>query len=146
MRILILSALGASLLVPLTAADKLKIENLPASVQATVREQTKNATLAGLSKEVEGGKTMYEVETMVNGKTRDLMLDAAGKVASVEEEVDINAIPAGARQAIQKKATGGTVRKVELVTVGSTVSYEAAIQVKGKNSEVTVNADGSVHK
>lgn len=146
MRLFVLSALGVSLLATANAADKLKIENLPAAVQATVREQTKYATLVGLSKEVEKGKTMYEVETKVNGKTRDLMLDAAGKIASVEEEVDISAIPAGARQAIQKKATGGTVKRVEILTEGSSVAYEAAIQIKGKNSEIIVNADGSVHK
>ena len=147
MRIVVLSALGVFSLAPAMAADsKMKIENLPPAVQASVREQTKNATLVGISKEVEKGKTMYEVETKVNGKTRDLMLNAAGKVTSVEEEVDINAIPEAARRAIQKKAAGGTITRVEIVTVGSVIAYEAAIRKMGKNSEVTVNADGSVHK
>jgi uncharacterized membrane protein YkoI len=142
-KILLLLCATCALLV--TAAD-VKMQNLPPAVQATVREQTKNATLVGISKETEKGKTMYEVETKVNGKARDLMLDAAGKVASVEEEVDIATIPAGAREAIQKKAAGGTVKRVEILTVGPSVAYEAAIQVKGKSSEVTVNADGSAHK
>jgi uncharacterized membrane protein YkoI len=147
MRIFLSVLLGLLPLATLSAADdKVKLESLPAAVQATVREQTKNATLVGLSKEVEKGKTMYEVETKVNGKGRDLMVDAAGKITSVEEEVDISAIPAGARQAIQKKAAGGTVKRVEILTEGSRVAYEAAIQVKGKDSEIAVNADGSIHK
>ena len=146
MNFLLVSALGAVLLLPAVAADKLKMEDLPAAVQTSVKEQTRNATLVGISKEVEKGKTVYEVETSINGKTRDLMLDDAGKVTSVEEEVDIKSIPDRARQAIQKNAAGGTVKKVEIVTVGSIVTYEAAIQKAGKNFEMTVNADGSVRK
>jgi uncharacterized membrane protein YkoI len=99
-----------------------------------------------VSREVEKGKTMYEVETKVNGKTRDLVFDAAGKVVSVEEEVDINTIPAGAKAAIEKKAAGGKINRVETATEGSKVYYEAAIEKSGKSSEFAVNADGSVHK
>lgn len=132
----------------LYAADtKVKLEDLPSSVQIAVKEQTKAATLAGLSKEVENGKTMYEVETKVDGRSRDLMLNEAGKVVSVEEEIDLDSIPAPAKAAIQKRAAGGTVEKVEKVTEGSKVSYEAALKSKrGKKSEAAVNADGSTHK
>jgi uncharacterized membrane protein YkoI len=138
---------GAALLAATLIADtKVKMENLPPAVQAAVKDLTKNVELVGLSKEVEKGKTMYEVETKVNGKTRDLLLDSAGKVVEVEEEVDINSIPAAAKQAIEKKAAGGTIKRVESVTKGTVVSYEAGIQKGGRNSEVAVNADGSVHK
>ena len=129
------------------AENKVKLENLPPAVQAAVKEQTKNATLLGLSTEKEKGKTMYEVETQVNGKGRDLMLDETGKVVETEEEVDIDSIPAAAKAAIQKRAAGGTVTKVEKLTAGSAISFEAAIKTRaGKNIEVGVNADGSPHK
>jgi len=36
--------------------------------------------------------------------------------------------------------------RVESVTKGSTVSYEAVIRKNGKKSEVAVNSDGSVNK
>ena len=142
MKTLFLCAVGS---LSLLAAD-VKVDKLPAAVQATVREQTKNATLVGVIKEVENGKTVYEVETKASGKARDLIVDAAGKITSVEEEVDIAAIPIGARQAIQKKAAGGTITRVEVLTMGSVVAYEAAIKVKGKGSEITVNGDGSARK
>jgi uncharacterized membrane protein YkoI len=126
---------------------KLKMEDLPPAVQSAVKEQTKSATLVGLAKETEKGQTLYEVETKVDGKTRDMMLDKTGAIQSVEEEVDLDSIPAPAKAAIQKRAAGGTVEKVEKLTEGSNVSYEAAIKSKsGKKSEAAVNADGSVHK
>lgn len=131
----------------LGAATKMKVENLPAAVQATVKEQTKNGTLVGVSKEVEGGKTMYELETKVNGKGRDLMLDGNGKVVTVEEEVALDTIPALAQSAIKKKVGTGKLKLVEVLTKGSDVSYEAAYVGKnGKSAEFGVNADGSVHK
>lgn len=135
------------LLTMLLAESKLRLEQLPPAVQASVKEQTKNATLVGLSKETEKGKTMYEVETKVDGRSRDLVLDTTGKVLQVEEEVDLSTIPAPAKDAIEKKAAGGTIRKVEKLTAGSTVSYEAALTSKsGKKSEFGVNADGTPHK
>jgi uncharacterized membrane protein YkoI len=120
--------------------------DLPTAVQAAVKEQTKNATLVGLAKEVEKGKTLYEAETKVNGKTRDISFDSAGKIVSVEEEVDISSIPAAARAAIEKKAAGAKIKLVETVTEGGTVRYEAAIEKAGKTTEYTVNADGSLYK
>jgi hypothetical protein len=90
---------------------------------------------------------MYEVETLVNGKSRDLLLDGSGAVVEVEEEVAIDSIPTPARDAILKKAAGGKIKKVELLTKGTATSYEAAYLTRGgKSAEFGVNADGSVHK
>ncbi len=131
----------------LFADTKVKMEDLPAAVQQAVKEQTKSATLVGLSKEVEKGKTTYEAETKVNGKSRDIEFDAKGVVLTVEEEIDLASIPAAARTAIEQKAAGGTIKKVESVTHGKAVSYEAAVKTKaGKNIEIGVNADGSTHR
>jgi hypothetical protein len=125
------------------AEKKVKLQDAPSAVQATVKEQTKTAPLVGLSQEVENGKTVYELETKVNGRTRDLMIDASGAVISVEEEVALDSIPAGAKAAIEKQAAGGEVTRVETVTKGKVVTYEAGLLKKGKKSEFTVAADGS---
>ncbi len=149
MKISTLLCLQVALLAPVLAAEKkVKLESLPPAVQNGVREQTKNATLVGLNEEKEKGKTVYEVETKgASGKTRDLLLDSTGAVIETEEEIDLDAVPAAAKAAIQKRLAGGTIRKVEKLTKGSSVSYEAAIKTKsGKNTEIGVNADGSPHK
>ena len=139
--------LTAALLAPALLADtKVKMADLPKPVQDAVKEQTKGATIVGLAKEVEKGKTMYEVETKVNGLSRDLLFDASGKVVSVEEETTLDKIPAAAKAAIEKKAAGGKITRVETLTQGSTVSYEAVVNKNGKNTEIGVNADGSPHK
>ncbi|HEY4084871.1 MAG TPA: hypothetical protein VGM43_02985 [Bryobacteraceae bacterium] len=142
--ILGLALLGA---VACPADTKVKLESLPPAVQAAVKEQTKNATLVGLSTEKEKGKTTYEVETTVNGKSRDLVLDKTGAILETEDQVELNAIPAAAQAALRKRAGTGTITKVEKLTAGSSVSYEAAIKTKGgKTIEASVNADGTPHK
>lgn len=124
----------------------LKVKDLPPAVQKTVQEQLKGAELKGLSKETAKGKTIYELETTVNGKTRDLLIDANGAVLEVEEATALDAIPAPARTAFQKAATGGKIKTVEILTKGGKVTYEAAISKGGKNSEIQVTADGTVVK
>lgn len=99
-----------------------------------------------MNKEAEAGKTRYEVETKVNGHSRDVSLDARGNLVEIEEETDIAAIPSAAREALTKLAAGGKMGKVETVTSGSAVSYETVVTRGGKHKEVAVNADGSSHK
>jgi uncharacterized membrane protein YkoI len=125
------------------AEKKVKIQDLPPAVQQAVKEQTKKATLIGLTQEVEEGKTVYEVETKVSGRGRDVTIDSSGAVILVEEEVTLDSIPAAARAAIEKQAAGGKITKVETVAKGKNVTYEALVTRKGKPSEISVTADGS---
>ena len=129
------------------AESKVKMEDLPLAVQKTAKEQSKNAIVTGLSKEVEGRKTVYEITMQVNGKSRDVSVDAAGSVIEVEEEVEMKSLPVAAQEAIRQKIGGAKLKKVEAVTKGSSVSYEASYVGKlGKTAEFAVNADGTAHK
>jgi uncharacterized membrane protein YkoI len=129
------------------AAEKpVTFRDLPPAVQKTVQAETKGSQIKGFSQEIENGKTVYEVESIMNGLGRDLLIDSAGAVIEVEQEVALDSIPAAARAVIQKKAAGGKITKVETLTKGKTVSYEAAVDKAGKTSEISVAADGSVLK
>ncbi|MCL5745799.1 MAG: hypothetical protein M1541_18055 [Acidobacteria bacterium] len=134
-------------LVSAVAAEKtVKMKDLPPAVQKAVQEQAKGSELKGLAKEVENGKTYYEAETRINGHGRDILMDQTGAVVEVEEEVTMASLPPAARTAIETRATGGKITKVESVTKGNVVTYEAAIAKGGKKSEVVVGPDGSVKK
>ena len=139
---------GAMLAAGLTfAAEKpVKLSDLPPAVQKAIEAQTKGAEIKGFSTETEKGKTFYEAETRLNGHGRDLLFDKTGTLVEVEEETALDAIPAPARSAIEKKAANGRVLKVEMVTSGSKVSYEAEIEKNGKKSEFAVKSDGTASK
>ena len=121
-------------------ARKNDLSKYPAAVRATIEAETKNATLKHVSKETEKGRTQYEVETMVNGNSRDLLVDPTGKVIEVEEQILLNAAPAAVQDALK---TRGTVLKIERVVRGATTSYEASVQGKnGKKAEVALDSEG----
>jgi UDP-N-acetylglucosamine enolpyruvyl transferase len=128
---------------------KVKMTDLPAAVQKTVQEQSTGATLRGLSKEVEKGKTFYEAELTVNGHGKDILVDSAGAVVEVEEEVTLESLPAAARSAIQNAANKGKIVKLESIIHGTTLfGYEAQfVKPNGTGKllrlEVRVKPDGT---
>jgi len=126
----------------LASEKAVSMKDLPVAVQLTVQQQSKGATIRGLSMEVEHGKTIYEVEMTVNGHGKDLSTDASGAVIEVEEEVALESIPAAARAAIKKAAGSGKIAKVERVSGGKQIAYQAALRKDGKRSEVRVSAGG----
>ncbi len=132
--------------ISVAAEKKVKVQDLPRAVQETVKAQTKDSALVGVTKEVEDGKTVYELETRANGRARDLLIDGSGVIISVEQEVTLDAIPPAAKAAIEKRAGSGKITKVETVTKGQTMIYEAAVVKRGKRSEILVGSDGSTVK
>lgn len=131
----------------LMAADtKLSFTDLPAAVQTAAKANLSGAEIVGASKEIEKGQTTYEIETKRDGKSRDLSFDSSGKLLEVEQEVEMDSLPDSARAALQRTAAGGTIKKVESVTAGNSLSYEAVVITKsGKHTEIAVNPDGTPH-
>jgi len=126
---------------------QVKMEDLPDAVQRTVREQSQGGSIRGLAKEVENGKTFYEAELKMNGRNRDVLIDPAGKVVEIEEEVALDSLPAAARAGLEKQVGKGKIAGVESITKDNAiVAYEAKIKKSGKTSEVKVGLDGSVIK
>jgi hypothetical protein len=145
----ILAFLAAALLAApgYGSETRVKLKDLPVPVQKTVQEQSKGATLRGLSKEVEHGKTFYEAELKVNGHNRDVLIGADGAVVEIEEEVPLASLPAPVNSALKKAAGEGKILSVESITEGGAVTaYEARIQHAGKTSEVKVDPDGKIKK
>jgi uncharacterized membrane protein YkoI len=122
---------------------KIKRSDLPRAVEKTVAAQSVGATVKRFSKENEKGQTYYEAEMVVNGHSKDLLIDANGVIVEVEEEVATNALPAEVKAGLQAKAGDGKVGKVESITKNDKiVAYEAKVMKDGKKSEVQVGPDG----
>jgi uncharacterized membrane protein YkoI len=122
-------------------AQKVQLKDLPPAVKATVEAETKTATLKGLSKEKENGKVVYELESLVNGRTRDLMIDSAGKVYVIEEQIDVDKAPAPVKAALQAK---GRILGLESVLENGKTHYEGRIQTKaGRKIAIELDAAGT---
>jgi hypothetical protein len=122
---------------------KIRRSDLPPAVEKTVAAQSAGATVKGFSKETEKGQTYYEAEMIVNGHSKDILIDANGAIVEVEEEVAMNALPAEVKAGLQAKAGEGKLGKVETITKkDKLVAYEAKVTKNGKTSEVQVGPDG----
>jgi len=122
---------------------KIKRSDLPAAVDKTVTAQSQGATIRGYSEESENGKTYYEADLMVNGHSRDVLIDANRTIAEVEEEAAFDKLPAAVREGLLVKAGMGKLLKVESITKhDKLVAYEAQVLTGTKKSEVQVGPDG----
>ena len=116
---------------------------LPSAVKASAERESQGAKVVGYSTEMENGKKLYEVELMKDGKTKDVTMDADGKVVEVEEQVELTELSPAVRDAIQAKAGKGTIKKVEsLKKQDKLVAYEAQVVRGGKRGEVQVGPNG----
>jgi uncharacterized membrane protein YkoI len=122
---------------------KIKRSDLPPAVEKTVAAQSDGATIKGFSTEKEKGQTLYEVEMMVNGHSKDISMAPDGSIVEIEEQVVLDSLSAGVRTGLQAKAGKGKILKVESLTKkGKLVAYEAKVDTNGKKSEVQVGPDG----
>ncbi len=134
---------AASVLFAVAAEKSLQLKDLPPAVQKAVGERAKGAEIKNISKEKEDGVTQYEIETMLNGKHRDFNVDEKGALLVVEDETTIDAIPAAAKAAIEKKVGAGKLGRVEAMKKGPATFYEAGYTSKdGKRHSVLVTAAG----
>lgn len=130
---------------PQDSERHVKMKDLPAAVQKTVREQSKGAIIRGLSQETEDGKTNYEVELKVNGHNKDVLIAPNGDVVSIEEQVMLGQLPAAVRTAIEQNAGAGKIGMIESITEGGAiVAYEAHVKRAGKSMEIKVDSNGQL--
>ncbi len=69
------------------------INPMPAAVPKTFKEQVQGATIVNTSKETENGAVKYVIETDIQGRSRNISIDNAGKIIQIEEQVALDTYP-----------------------------------------------------
>jgi hypothetical protein len=140
-------AVGVTIGLTLSAAQsqerKIKRAQLPPAVEQTVARESQGATIKGFATEIDHRQKLYEVSLMVNGHSKDILIDKNGNVVEIEEEVSIDSLPATVQDSLKKAASSGTVAVVESLTKnGKLVAYEAQVKRGKKRSEIQVGPNG----
>lgn len=141
----LVAVIAVGLFVCVVHAQEKKITRaqLPAAVEQTVVRESDGATVKGFATEVEKGQRFYEASLMVNGHTKDILIDKSGTVVEVEEEVSIDSLPANVQEALRKAAGRGTIQVVEsLARNGQLVAYEGHVKAGKKRFEIQVGPNG----
>ncbi len=125
--------------------DKNKRDKPPAAVVAAFQKAYPNATIKRVATEHEGGKLVYEVESVDQGRRRDILYTPEGNTIEVEEEIQQSALPEAVLATVKKQHPRATISKCEKVTRGATIEYE--IHLKGAAvRELVLSPDGKLIK
>lgn len=124
----------------------LKRKDVPASILHSFDQSYPAATIKGYSKEVEKGKTFYEIESVEGSLHRDILYAADGTVVSIEESLPYADFPKPVRDAIGKEYPQAKIQISERVTKGQTIEYEVVLRVGKTKVEVVCEPGGKILK
>ena len=119
-------------------------QKAPQAVMDAFKKMYPNATIKSVSSEKEGGKTVYEIESMDGPQRRDLLYEADGKVISTEELIPNAQIPKPVTDAVAVKYPKAPIVSAEKLTDKDGTRYELVVKVAGKNKSVEVDPSGKI--
>src|SRR5215510_15231639 len=120
--LLLLCAVSPLLAGAAVAQERRTKIKVPPAVQKTVDEQSQGATIRGLSKEVENGKTQYELELTVNGHAKDMIIDPNGAILVVEDEITLDALAPEVKAEVEKNIGQAKLLRLESLTKVGTLT------------------------
>ena len=122
----------------------LKMSQVPPKVQQTIKTYATEAEIKKITKGDVDGTMAYEFEIEKGGRKSEVSITPDGKVLSTEEEVPLSEVPEAARKVINARAAGGKVVSTEKAFENGKTSFGAVIEKGGKQSEISVTADGKI--
>ncbi len=136
-----LSAAAIAATAAAAGEEKVAFDKLPGAVKEAVKKHFPEAKVRGAASEVEDGKTTYEVELTVEGRSVNVAMNAEGKILEVEKEITVGKLPRAVRKRLAKKYPGAKIEKAEQITRGidGPVRYEVVIK-----TEVVLTAKGKI--
>lgn len=137
---------AVSLLSFSAAAQEKKItaKQVPAAVIKAFKTAYPNATIRGYAREKENGKVFYEIESREGATKRDVLYNADGTVAELEESISVGDLPADAQQAIKQQYPKAVITIAEKTTAGDKIGYEVTARQGRKRITMEFDASGKV--
>lgn len=128
-----------------TDEEKIPFDQVPAAVVKAVKEKFPKAEVVESSKEVEDGKTTYELSLKDAGRAIDVSAKPDGSIVEIEKEIDPKDLPAAVSAAVKAKYAGATMKKAEEIIEGDETEYEVVIATgDGKTIELKLEANGKI--
>jgi uncharacterized membrane protein YkoI len=137
-----------------TAKEKCEDKEVPVTLtqlsepaRATVEKVTAGGKIEQMTKEVERGKTVYDVEAEVDGKHLEFLIaDTDGAVLGTEVPIAYGELPEAVRAAAEKYfGTASGLKAMKGVEFGET-TYEIEGTKNGKTVEATFDPEGKPAK
>ena len=119
----------------------IKLTEAPEAVRNAVGKLTPADKITKVTRESDGGLTVFEVEYTKEGATCSANLSSQGDVLEIEKSVAEAGVPAAAMAALKKKYPNASFK--ELTSVQK-FYFEAGVVIDGKTHHVEVDATGKI--
>jgi len=143
--LLTLGQLVFSLLSALPAAAEpavVRLSELPPGAQRAIQQQLATAKLGEITKSIEKGEVIYEVEMIKQRKTRSFTISEEGELLA--EEVFLGELSRPVQKAIRGHVGKGVLGDISKITEDGAVSYEVEMTKQGKTRSFTLAEDGKL--
>jgi uncharacterized membrane protein YkoI len=129
---------------------QIKLDEVPAAVMDSAKAKFPGAKMREASKEIEDGKTVFELSITHEDHKMDVTFQEDGTLVLVETEVSEAELPAAVLRAAKDKYPGAKIDLVESVKKGPKVKkevdyYEFHMTTADKKSaEIEVDSQGKI--
>jgi hypothetical protein len=125
-------------------AKKLQQSELPEAVQATAARESAQGKVTGYWQRDQNGTVVYEVDLVVDGRARGVLINPEGVVVAVQEEVPWEKLEPDVQAGLKSQAGDGKVDKVFSISRdGQVTRYVAIVEKGGQKTNVQVGPDGA---
>ena len=129
--------------------EKIPLDNLPKAVVESVKKKFPKGEMKDAVKEVENGKTTYEVTVMEGEIKIDVNVKDDGVITGYEKSVALKDLPKIISDAVVAKYPKGTMKNAEMLykvkdDKDTLEYYEVFVEVDGKTVEVYVLPNGKL--
>jgi len=123
---------------------ELTIADVPAAVQAAIKQFAGSYAIEKITKDSEDNKVIYEASVKIGGAKQAVEVSADGTVLQTEKSVALKDTPSAVQAAIKKLAGTGSVDEIVEENAGGKKNYEAAVTIDGKKKEADIAPDGTI--
>jgi hypothetical protein len=144
-RILISAVVALSIgAVASAQSKKVRQSELPEAVQARAAKESAAGKVAGYWARERDGNVVYEVDLVVDGREKGVLIGPDGSVVAVQEEVPFEELDPSVQSGLKQQAGDGKIGKVYSVTIkGKVERYLATVDNRGQKSRVEIGPDGA---
>jgi uncharacterized membrane protein YkoI len=118
------------------------LDETPAAVQRTILAAANGGKVTDISKTLDAGKTIYDVEWVQGGRTRNFMVSADGQLLTMQ--VFLDETPPAVRETIAAQVGKGSLREINRTTDEGETVYDVEMTKGGSTRDFIVNAAGEL--
>jgi hypothetical protein len=124
--------------------ETIPLSKVPPAVVTAFKTRFPDAVMKAAYKEVDEGKTTYEIESVQKGRGLDVVFAPNGRIESISREIKPGALPAPVVAAVKRRYPRSQVVEASEVTEDGETYIEVIVKkADGKNVTISIDDDGT---